>query len=326
MDEKILITGVTGQDGIFLTSELLQQDNIKIIGTTRNTKNKNFFKYLNYLNKNLFIQNIELINLNLQDQDSVEKFIEYFKPTKIFNLTGPSNVNNSIDNKDLYTKHLISSFHNLLNALEKCKLDSRLFQASSSEMFKSSKKPLNEESDFDPRNPYSSSKYEIHKKILKKSKNSNLKLFSGIMFNHESEFRSNDFLIMKIIEAALKIKSTSEKKKLTLGSIDIIRDWSFAGDVMKAVNSITELDDSNHFVIGSGKGVSIKNIVEHIFSSYKLNWENHINIDSNILRSGDPLSIISDPQKLVFHIDWKPEYDIFKTIDRMIHFKNNENY
>ena len=92
------------------------------------------------------------------------------------------------------------------------KLDSRLFQASSSEMFKSSKKPLNEESDFDPRNPYSSSKYEIHKKILKKSKNSNLKLFSGIMFNHESEFRSNDFLIMKIIEAALKIKSTSEKK------------------------------------------------------------------------------------------------------------------
>ena len=125
--------------------------------------------------------------------------------------------------------------------------------------------------------------------------------------------------------SSIKIKSI-EKKKLTLGSIDIIRDWSFAGDVMKAVNSITELDDSNHFVIGSGKGVSIKNIVEHIFSSYKLNWENHINIDSNIVRSGDPLSIISDPQKLVFHIDWKPEYDIFKTIDRMIHFKNNENY
>ena len=138
MDEKILITGVTGQDGIFLTSELLQQDNIKIIGTTRNTKNKNFFKYLNYLNKNLFIQNIELINLNLQDQDSVEKFIEYFKPTKIFNLTGPSNVNNSIDNKDLYTKHLISSFNNLLNALENCEVDSRIFQAFS-EMFKSSK-------------------------------------------------------------------------------------------------------------------------------------------------------------------------------------------
>jgi len=326
MVEKILITGVTGQDGIFLTSKLLQKDNIKIIGITRNTKNKNFFKNLYYLNKNLYIQNIELINLNLQDENTVEKFIEYFKPTRVFNLTGPSNVNNSLKDKDIYIEFLIKSFDNLLNALESYSNDCRIFQASTSEMFNSSKYPLNEESDLNPRNPYSFSKYEIHKKILEKSESTNLKLYSGIMFNHESEFRSNDFLIMKIIEAALKIKTVSSHQKLTLGSLDIIRDWSFAGDIMKAADSITHLESSNHFVIGSGMGYSIQNIVEYIFSSYKLNWENHINIDSSLLRPGDPRKIVSNPQKLLSSIDWKPEYDIFKTIDRMINYKNNENY
>ncbi len=316
-DRKVLITGITGQDGIFLTSELLKHDkNIKIFGISRNS-NKKFYKNLSAVGVKNF-SNVHIHNLDLTDLNSVKNCISDIQPTQIYNLSGPSSVYESILNSDYYKNTINTIFDNLIDACISAGMTPRFFQACSSEMFSSENTlPLNEDSVFKPRSPYSEAKYTIYKKINDLRKKGDWNIKSGIMFNHESEFRNEDYLFIKIINSAKSIKN-NKADILELGSLELIRDWSFAGDVASAICLINNSDYLENFVIGSGRGVAIKYVVETIFDNYNLEYDSFVKVNKSLLREGDPSQIISNPKSLVEKLGWNPQYNIDDLIERLI--------
>ena len=199
--KKIFITGITGQDGIYLTKNLINSNkNIEIIGSTRNDGAKNLFysrlKYLKVPEDNF--DKVKLQKLNLVNSSDVDQFLRKFKPNFIYNLTGPSSVYDSIKfpNQKLEIENI---FNNLIKSLLNQNNLSGFYQASSSEMFDSSEDPLDENSLFKANTPYASGKLSVHQKIFELKNEYNLNLYSGITFNHDSEFREDRYLIMKII-------------------------------------------------------------------------------------------------------------------------------
>ena len=322
--KKILITGISGQDGLYLSSKILSTEpNSLIYGITRTNNTKQILDRINFLNPEAKLENLKFLNVDFNKYDKVNDLISTFKPDVLFNLSGPSSVNKSIDNSDYYINHLVGNFDNITKSVVSSKLKTKIFQASSSEMFHSSDKALNEHSHMKPRNPYSEAKYDIHNKVSVLRKEEGLNISSGILFNHESIYRDSSFLIMKIINTALDIKN-GLCQELTIGSLDYKRDWSLAGDMMDAVLLISQQETLNDYVLGSGKSTKVQEIISYVFSAMNLNWEKFIKIDSHLLREDDPVSIISDPRKIYNELGWKTTTDIEEILSTMIEFCINK--
>ena len=143
------------------------------------------------------------------------------------------------------------------------------------------------------------------------------------MFNHESEFRSNEFLIMKIISEAINIKN-NKSSNLVLGSLDYIRDWSYAGDIVEAMYLIVNHGKSYDYVLGSGVGTSIKEIVNYIFEYFNLDWQNYLIIDKELLRDNDPIKVVSNPAKIKSELNWQNKIDIYNLLDKCIESRLNQ--
>lgn len=322
--ENVLITGITGQDGIFLTSSLVETiKNANIFGISRD-KSSTFVNKINKLNQNLTTENIHIINTDLRDKKQVFDVIEDIKPSQIYNLTGPSSVYESINKPDFYRQSIPNMFNNLTESCIELRLFPSFFQASSSETFdKNNSIPLNENSSFNPRTPYSVAKYEVYNSVraLRETYDWNIK--AGIMFNHESEYRDQGYLFSKIIDSAIKIKN-NQLDKLAVGSLSYIRDWSFAGDVAEAIMLMNLSNNSDDFVIGSGLGTSIEDLLNITFSEFNLDYNKYVEVDSSLLRIGDPQKIVSDPTNLKNKIGWHPKLNIQQLIERCISFKLNK--
>ncbi len=323
MKKNILITGITGQDGVFITEKILSLNKeTNIYGFTRGNRRDVFFKNINFINKNLPTSNIHLINHNILDFEVVDKVIKDTRPMQIFNLSGPSSVYDSYIDPVKTDFEIYTIFNNLLNSIIKNKLDTFMYQASSSEMFGTNSGTLDEESKFNPLSPYAKSKLKVHNEIQKIRNLENVKISSGIMFNHESEFRNNNYLIMKIILKALSIKN-NEEGFLKLGSLRYERDWSYAKDISEAMYLIAENELSEDYVIGSGKTHSIKDVVEFVFNYLKIDWENKVIIDKELLRKNDPVIVGSNPRKIELHTNWKPKVTFEEMLYKCITYKLN---
>ncbi len=302
--KNILITGITGQDGIFLTAKILKNSKSdNIIGISRKKDHANFFRKINSIYK-IDSDRIQIHNLDLLNSEQVSSFISRFKPEQIFNLSGPSSVYQSISDPTI-SKKIEIIFENLISSLIKINYFPNFFQASSSEMFSGDvKKKLSEDSLMVPNSPYAESKYNNHKKIIKIIDNYDWNIISGIMFNHESEFRGDDYLLSKIINYA-KNSKIHNKQKLELGSLDYKRDWTYAKEVMDACYSLVNEGRKGSFVIGSGKSNTIKDMVQIVFNHFDLDWKEYISINRNLLRKGDPIIKVSDPGKINKELGWK---------------------
>lgn len=320
---KTLITGITGQDGIYLTSKLLQQKDNYIYGTTRNKNINKFIENLKSLGATNF-SNLQVIQEDLLDQRKIEKLFLNLQPSTVYNFTGPSSVYESlIDNGDSQ-KQIVEIFDNLISASMKLDNLPNFFQPSSSEMFgPGDYNVLNEDSPFNPISPYAEAKLKNHLRVIELAKNYDWNIKSGIMFNHESEFRSNDFLIMKIISETINIKN-SKSSKLTIGSLDYIRDWTYAGEIVQAMYLITNYGKSYDYVLGSGVGTSIKEIVNYVFEYFNLDWEKYIEIDKELLRDNDPIKVVSNPVKIKSELGWQNKIDIYALLDKCIKSKLNQ--
>lgn len=322
MKKKHLITGITGQDGIFLTAEILK-NNPKdvIIGTSRNYKNSNFKTKLNVImNLGSDNKNIQLAKVDLLDLKTVKSIVTDTQPDYIYNLSGPSSVYKSLtDNNQTYTE-ITTIFNNLATAISDSNVDCNFFQASSSEMFAPSLSALSEDSILSPRSPYAEGKLQIHEKIQLLKGRGNINYSSGIMFNHESEFRGDQYLIMKIINFALKVR-TNKKEMLKIGSLDLIRDWSYAEDVAEAIYKINIENESEDYVIGSGVGHKIEEILNIVFEYFKLNWKDYVVVDSSLLREGDPVTIVCDPKKIRSRLNWNSSTSLELMLNKCIKFK-----
>ena len=321
-NQAIFITGITGQDGIFLTSKLInEKNNLKIYGTTRLNDSKDFFSKLNVIHKGINEKSIDLLNLNLEEDTEVRDVFQTIKPDYIINLSGPSSVNQSLTDNNKTKDSINKIFDNLIKssmALEKLP---SFFEAGSSEMFSNkNKNPLNEDSKFETRSPYAKAKYEnfIRIKDLRESYGWDIK--TGIMFNHESEFRPKEYLFSKLINEALQIKN-KELETIEVGSLSYIRDWTFAGDIADAINLIAFSNIHDDFVIGSGIGNSIEELIQIIFEELDLDYKKHIKINQELLRDGDPEVIISDPSKLKNKLGWTPKLNFRNLVKRCLDYK-----
>lgn len=318
--ENILITGISGQDGLFLASNYLLKKKYKVFGVSRNN---NYQKIINNIKQTSGLYDIELYidNIDLQNKDLVKEYIDRVNPSTIINLSGPSSVTESIVDKD--SKDIILKiFGNLIDAITDLNDEIVFVQPGSSEMFNlHDTKKLTETSPMDPKTPYAEAKFEIYNKLIDLREQRGLKVINTILFNHESEFRKNDYLFPKIINAALNI-SRKNQNVLKVGSLDMVRDWSFAGDIVNGIDLLLEKKMYEEYVIGSGVGTTIENIISYVFGYFDLDYKKFIEIDSSLLREDSPQSIISDPTKIC-NLGWKPTHNINMLLERCISYKVN---
>ena len=317
--KKVFISGITGQDGIFLTKEILVNNpNAMVIGATRNTNNELFYERLKGLDIDNF-SNIKLVTIDLNNFTEVNKLITDVRPDAVFNLAGPSSVNDSIKNPSLGNE-IINIYTNITNSLIADNNFCKFFQASSSEIFYESIEPLNENSKFYANSPYAKAKIQCHEAGKELAKKYDWQIVSGILFNHESEFRNKDFLVTKIIDSAIRI-SRKQSRELTVGSLDLKRDWSYASDIVKGFYDITENGMSYSYVLGSGNCFSIKDILDMTFSFFSLDWKDYIEINPQLLRKGDPLKKVANIDKIHNETGWSPEISLEKTLEIIIKSK-----
>ncbi len=320
--KKVVITGITGQDGVFLTNTISKNNKDYVIhGTTRDLSGSDaFFEKLKSLGTNDFSK-IKIEKVNLLNKKDVKEYLEYANPSYIYNLTGPSSVYKSLKNPEKISQEINGIFNNLVKSLIDEKKFPNFFQASSSEMFGDNGKDYQDEyGEFVPNSPYAVSKLKVHNKIQTLREEYDWKFISGIMFNHESELRGDEYLIMKIIKYAKNL--SANKEKLTLGSLDYVRDWSFAGDIAESMLLLNESNLNEDFVIGSGVGKKISDILDIIFGAINKDWKEFLEIDKSLLREGDPEILVSKPMKLMDSTNWKPALDFESLILRCFNLSN----
>ncbi len=284
MKKKALITGILGQDGAYLAKFLLSK-NYKVYGAYR--RNSNYEN--NRLRKLGIEQKIELIDLEINEFNSVNYVINKIKPDEIYNLAAMSFVASSFT-QPLYTSN--TNFFSLINILEVLKSSKKrisLYHASTSEMFGNSTKGLiNESTNFDPASPYAISKVAAHYLVKLYRKAYNLDCCSGILFNHESPLRGEEFVTKKITRQLCEILK-NKRSIMYLGNIYAKRDWGFAPDYVEAMWKMLQLKTKDDFVIGTGSSYSIKKFINLTckYLKIKIKWtgkginEKCVNLNNN---------------------------------------------
>ncbi|MEO5995906.1 MAG: GDP-mannose 4,6-dehydratase [Chitinophagaceae bacterium] len=309
-----LITGITGQDGAYL-SELLLQKGYRVVGLTRSYNQTNF-KSLHYLG---ILDQVVLEDCDLTDITQILKLIYKYKPDEIYNLAAQSSVSLSFNQPIGTIQFNIISVLNLLEAIKMANPISqiKLYQASSSEMYGLVKElPITETTVFHPLSPYAISKASAHWLTVNYRESYNLFTSCGILFNHESYLRSDNFFMKKVIYESLRIRYNLQTN-LFVGNIDIKRDFGYAKRYVEAMWLMLQQEKPDDYIIGSGKSVSLRSIIEHIFSRLNLSMDKLI-IDKALYRPTDIVDIYGDNTKAKKNLNWDYNLDFFDVIDIML--------
>ncbi len=305
MDKVALVTGITGQDGSYL-AELLISKGYTVVGTVRATisSDDERFKNLSAVmdSKNLIIESCDLC-----DYGAMDRIIRKYKPKEVYNLAAQSDVGESFKTPLATCSMNMLGVVNLLEVVRNSDPDIRMYQASTSEMFgDNTTTPQNEDTLFSPVSPYGVAKLAAH--YMVKSYRSSYDMFAanGILFNHESPRRGENFVTRKITKAAARIK-LGKQDKLELGNLDAFRDWGFAGDYVKAMWLILQQDVPDDFVIASGETHSVRELLELVFRHADLSIVEHVNTTSDLYRPTEVPKLWGDPSKAEKQLGWKRE-------------------
>jgi len=329
MKKKALITGIMGQDGAYLAKFLLSK-NYKVYGAYRRNSN-----YENNRLRKLNIENqIELVDLEINEFNSVNYVINKIQPDEIYNLASMSFVASSFE-QPLYTTNTnFFAVINILEILKNSKNRISLYQASTSEMFGNiTNKSINENTNYDPSSPYAISKVASHYFVKLYRKAYNLDCCSGILFNHESPLRGEEFVTKKIINQLCEIVN-NKRKIMYLGNIYAKRDWGFAPDYVEAMWKMLQMKNKDDFIIGTGKCYSIKDFINLTCKYLKMNikWigkkqdEKCINLDNNkiiikiskkLYRPLDVNHLKANPIKAKKFLKWTPKSNLADIIKKM---------
>jgi GDPmannose 4,6-dehydratase len=312
-----LITGINGQDGSYL-AELLLKKGYEVHGTLkRNSVAENQTVRLD----NIFNQ-ITLHYADLTDLSSLISVIQKSKPSEIYNLAAQSHVRISFD-QPIYTANVTGI--GTLNLLESVKLIDptiKIYQASSSEMFGNSIDNdgfQRETTPMNPVSPYGCAKVFSYN-ICKNYRNSyNMKIWNGILFNHESPRRGTNFVTNKVVKAAVRI-SLGLQDKLHLGNLDATRDWGHAKDYVEAMWIMLQSDKPEDYVCSTGVSHSVRDLCDYTFSSLGLDYNKYVVVDEKHFRPEELENLKGDSSKLRTELNWKPNYTFESMIDEMIEF------
>jgi len=313
--KRVLITGITGQDGRFLTDEL-HSSGYDVFGTSR--------RLYSEFSSDVKLDLIECkkIFLDLQEKENIRAIIDEVQPDLIFNLSGMSSVSDSFLNENVCRRANLNYVIDLLEAISDLKLkDSlRVYQASSSEIFGiTNTSPQDEATDFHPVSPYGKFKTEAHVICNEYRERKGFFISCGILFNHESEKRSTKFVSRKITKAVAEIKF-GISESLTLGNLNSQRDWGFAGDYVKAMKKMLEVDNPGDFVVSTGKSHSVSDFVGAAFRAANIegDHEKYLKSSADLIRKNDHGNLVGNSQKAHEELNWFPNLGFDEIVSRMV--------
>jgi GDPmannose 4,6-dehydratase len=317
-NKKALITGINGQDGSYL-AEFLLDKGYEVHGTLkRNSISEN---QTARLTDDIYAR-VKLHYADVTDLSSLIRVVQEIMPDEIYNLAAQSHVRISFD-QPVYTAHATGlSTLNLLEAVRMIKPDSRVYQASSSEMFGNSIDKdgyQRETTQMNPVSPYGCAKVFSYN-ISRNYRNSyNMYVSNGILFNHESPRRGTNFVTNKVCKEAVKIK-LGLSTELKLGNLSATRDWGHAKDYVRAMWEILQLKEPGDFVCATGVSHSVRDLCEYTFSKLGLNWQDWVKTDEKFLRPEELHDLKGDPSKLVRATGWSHDYTFETMLDEMIQY------
>lgn len=312
MTKTALITGITGQDGSYLAKFLLSQG-YSIIGLSRNLSERNLInlKYLGIEDK------IILKECNLLDLSAILNIFNEFNPDEIYNLASQSSVSLSFLQPAETIQFNVLSTLNILNAFKTVCPHSRMYQASSSEMYGNVEKlPIDEQSLLKPASPYAISKASAHLAVINYRETYNLYACCGILFNHISILSNPNFFIKKIINTSINIKKGLQQE-LKVGNLNVKRDFGFAPDYVKVMWKMLQQPTPQEFIIASGKSVSLREIVDYVFDKMGLD-KSKIIIDESLFRPNEIFDIYGDITKAKEIIGWEYNKNIYDVLDMVL--------
>ena len=321
--KKALILGVTGQDGSYLADFLLKKD-YEVFGSYRRTSHRQLerLEAMNIFGK------VKLIYADLIDQISLNRIIKTTQPDEIYNLAAQSFVGVSFVEPFLTTEVTGIGALRVFEAIREFSPHSKVYQASSSEMFGNSNEVKTENSRLQPASPYGTAKVFAHKSAQMYRESYDMFISCGILFNHESPYRGLEFVTKKITSWLAKIV-TKKADKIYLGNINAKRDWGFAGDYVKSMWMMLQQEKPSDYVVCTGESHSVKDFLEESFNYADLgDWQNYVEIDEKYFRPIDIDNLVGDSSKAQNELGWKPEMKfkelVHLMVDHDINFEKNQ--
>jgi len=306
--KKAFITGITGQDGSYL-AELLLRKGYEVHGLIRraSTFNTSRIDHL-YVDSHDPSANLFLHYGDLSDGSRLVRLLDEIKPDEVYNLAAQSHVRVSFDEPEHTGDVTGLGSVRMLEAVRQSGIDTRFYQASSSEMFGASPPPQDENTPFYPRSPYGAAK--VYSYWITKNYREAYGMFAvnGILFNHESPRRGETFVTRKITRAVAAIQA-GQQDDLYLGNLDAIRDWGYAAEYVEGMWRMLQADEPEDFVLATGSGISVKDFLDAAFTHAGLNWEDHVKFDERYLRPTEVDALIGDPSHALEKLDWKATVD-----------------
>ena len=319
--KRALITGVTGQDGSYLTEFLLAKK-YEVHGLIRraSTFNTDRIDHL-YQDPHESDAKLFLHYADLADGTGLRRVLERVQPDEVYNLAAQSHVMVSFEQPEYTADVVATGTLRLLEALRDHMQVSgstvRIYQAGSSEMFGSAESPQSETTPFHPRSPYGASKVAAFWYATNYREAYDLYVANGILFNHESPRRGETFVTRKISRAIGRIKEGLQKT-LYLGNLDARRDWGYAGDFVEAMWLMLQQEVPGDFVIATGQSYAVRDYLAAAFSYAELDWEKHVHIDERYLRPAEVDSLCGDASKARAQLGWQPKVSFDELVRMMV--------
>ncbi len=318
MAKTALITGITGQDGSYLT-ELLLEKGYTVHGIVRRSSSFNRERIDSiHVDEHSPEARVFLHYGDLADGSCLQHIIEESKPDEIYNLAAQSHVRVSFD-KPEYTADVTGlGTLRLLEAARRVAPKARFYQASSSEMFGGvQEQAQSEDTPFHPRSPYAVAKVYSYWQTINHREAYGMHASNGILFNHESPRRGEAFVTRKVTLGAARIKKGLQKR-LYMGNLDARRDWGFAGDYVEAMWLMLQQDEADDYVVATGETQSVKELLEVAFECVGLDWQDYVSIDKKYYRPSEVDFLLGDPAKAKKKLNWEPKVSFKELVKMMV--------
>lgn len=302
--KRVLITGVTGQDGSYLAEFLLARG-YEVHGVKRRSSSFNtervdgIYTDLHECGSRFFLHFADLA-----DASSLWKLLYDIRPDEVYNLAAQSHVRVSFDIPEYTADITGNGALRLLEGIRETGIQTRFYQASSSEMFGSEPPPQNEQSRFHPRSPYACAKVFAHQATINYRESYNMFACCGILFNHESPRRGETFVTRKIARAAAHIKYGLQEK-LYMGNLDARRDWGYAPEYVEAMWLMLQQDKPGDYVIGTGEMHTVREFLDASFACVNLDWHDYLLTDPRYLRPAEVDALQADPARARHELNWR---------------------
>ena len=317
MSKKILITGITGQDGYYLSKSFLQKG-YSVHGTLRRASLINTQRIDELIAEYADSEQLTLHYSDLLDFASISELINKILPDQIYNLAAQSHVAVSFQNP-VYTSQVgtLGSI-SILEAIRSTGKEIKYYQASSSEMYGGEKvETLNENSPFNPKSPYAASKVFAHNITKLYRESYNMFAVNGILFNHESPMRGETFVTRKITRAVGRI-SENLQSKVTLGNLEAKRDWGFAGDYVEGMIKMIEHNTPDDWVLATGEAHSVEEFAKLAFKHINLEWSDYVETSEKYERPNEVHHLLGDSSKAKKILGWEPKVSFSDLVSLMV--------